>query len=194
MELMPAVYRFIIRPSWFTKHYIKSLIFNEFDFNNRFVLEFGSGVGTNSKMFRPHQYLGVDCDAKRVEYASHLFREYSFATICEPKIPLHDKTVDYVLIISVLHHIPTDLIPEYLDEFRRLLKDNGTIIIMEPCFHERSDFCNTLMGFFDKGKYIQYEDAYLSLFETNAYRTNMINRFSQLCLYKKILFSATPII
>lgn len=193
MELLPAVYRFIIRPSWFTKHYIKSLILNEFDFHNRFVLEFGSGVGTNSKMFAPHQYLGVDCDIKRIEYASRLFHEHDFATISGPEIPLQDSTVDYVLIISVLHHIATDLLPDYIEEFRRLLKDGGAIVIMEPCFHERSEFCNTLMSFFDKGKYIQYEDGYLSLFEKKAFKTNILKRFCQLCLYRKILFSATLI-
>jgi ubiquinone/menaquinone biosynthesis C-methylase UbiE len=144
-------------------------------------------------MFTPHQYLGVDCDKKRIEYASRFFHEYDFATISGPEIPLQDHTVDYVLIISVLHHIPTESIPEYLDEFRRLLKDDGTIVIMEPCFHDRSDFHNTLMGFFDKGKYIQYENGYLSLFENKAYQTNILKRFSQLCFYRKILFSAAPI-
>jgi len=193
MELMPAVYRFIIRPSWFTKHYIKSSILNEFDFNDKFVLEFGCGVGTNSKMFRPHLYLGVDCDMKRVDYASRLFQEYNFATIDGPQIPLQDKAVDYVLIISVLHHIPTDLLADYLEEFRRLLKDDGTVVVMEPCFHERSDFCNTLMSFFDKGKYIQYENGYLSLFEKKAFKTCILKTFTQLCVYRKILFSATLI-
>ncbi len=193
MELMPAVYRFMIRPSWFTKHYIKPLMLKEFDFSNKFVLEFGCGVGTNSKMFRPHQYLGVDCDTKRIKYASRLFHHYDFATIDGPSIPLPNKAVDYVIIISVLHHIPTDFIPEYLEEFKRLLKDNGKVVIMEPCFHDHSDFCNTLMGFFDKGKYIKYENGYLSLFKNNGYSTSLLKTFSQLCLYRKILFSAVPV-
>lgn len=193
MELRPDLYRFFIRPGWFTRRYISSAICGKFDFNDKFVLEFGSGVGTNSQVFHPSYYLGADCDGKRVSYASKLFPKYSFITIKGSLLPLQNNTVDYILIISVLHHIKTELIPDYLEEFRRVLKSSGAIIILEPYFIKRSGLNYLLMKCFDRGKYIQAEGDYIGLFENNRFKTDVVMRFTQLLIYKKILFCAFPV-
>ncbi|MHB1314777.1 MAG: class I SAM-dependent methyltransferase [Christensenellales bacterium] len=190
MELMPAAYRFLVRPRWFTKHYISDLLCDTFDFDNQFVLEFGCGVGSNSRMFHPRDYLGVDCDERRISYAARLCPRYHFCTVNGPHLPLADHTADAILIVSVLHHIPSGKLDGYLREFKRVLKTGGEVIVLEPYLDRRFRLHNVFMKWFDRGKYIRDEPGYLRLFENNGFLPRVVSRFSQLFFYRKILFRA----
>ena len=45
------------------------------------VLDFGSGIGTNSKLFDHEDYIGVDVDHSRVEESRRTFPQYEFKEI-----------------------------------------------------------------------------------------------------------------
>lgn len=154
MELSPRLYRLLVRPPLFNKLYvnkrIKSLL-SPFDFHNKVVLDFGCGIGSNSFMFQPEYYIGIDCNDKRINYAKYLHKDYSFFTSQDIKLSIQDNRIDYVLIIAVLHHISSPEIGKYLVEFRRILKPKGKVIIIEPCFLPGSHLCNWCMDFFDAG-------------------------------------------
>lgn len=141
-------------------------------------------------MFKSSNYLGIDCDNKRIDYARRLNPGYNFDILQEKQIPAADNSVDYVLTISVLHHIPSEQLKDYIEEFQRVLKPDGKIIAIEPCFFNNHNFNNWFMSFFDKGKYIRNEDKYLSLFN-NFYKTEVLKRYNQLLFYNKLFFTAT---
>jgi ubiquinone/menaquinone biosynthesis C-methylase UbiE len=143
-------------------------------------------------MFHPDGYIGIDCDDKRIAYARHLHKEYKFISYQANKISVDDRSIDYILIRAVLHHIPSNLISEYLQEFSRVLKSDGQIIVIEPCFFRGSNFRNRYMSFFDKGKYIRNELEYVSLFHQQNYETKIIDRFSKSLMYNEIFFTAKP--
>ncbi len=193
MELSPIVYKHIVRPDWLIGFYKKNVFRNMFDFQGKIVLDFGSGVGTNCKMFDHSQYIGVDCNEKRIIYAKKLYSDYQFRLIENGSaIPLEDNSVDYILIVSVLHHIhPKELIL-YLHEFRRILRINGKIIILEPCFMKHSYINNFFMKLVDRGKYIQHWNDYLNVFSGNHYAVEILHMYQQFKLYNKILFTAVP--
>lgn len=192
MELSPRLYRWLVRPKWFTKLYISNAMQQHFNFDNKRVLDFGCGIGTNCYLFNTASYIGVDCDQRRIDYAKHLYSDYQFYTVKENYIPIDNDSIDYIVIISVLHHISSEELSNYLQEFRRVLRPNGKIIIMEPCFFENSHLCNHFMSFFDRGKYIRNENEYLNLFYKHDYQTNKLKRFKQLFFYNKLIFSADP--
>lgn len=192
MELSPKAYHRIIRPKWFTKLFIKDIMLDEFDLNDKAVLDFGCGIGTCSHMFKPENYIGVDCDHKRIEYAKKLYPNHTFYTTSQNQIPGCIKPVDYILIFSVLHHISSDLIIHYLKEFRGILKAGGKILVVEPCLMEKSYICNRFMKFFDEGKYIRNVEQYLDLFHINNFNTRVIRKYNQLLFYNKIFFTAVP--
>lgn len=193
MELSPRLYHWLVRPKWFTKLYISNTIQSHFNFDNKTVLDFGCGIGTNCYLFNTASYIGVDCDQKRINYAKRLYSDYKFYTLKENHIPIDTDSVDYIVIISVLHHISSEELSNYLQEFRRILRPNGKIIIMEPCFFEHAHLCNYFMAFFDRGKYIRNEEEYLNLFNKCHYQTNKLKKFNQLFFYNKLIFSAVPI-
>lgn len=165
------------------------------EFKGKTVLDFGCGVGSSSFLFDPSTYHGVDCDGSRIEYAKKLYPKHNFMTIKEDgRIPLSSNFVDYVMILSVLHHIPTEAFSNCLKELQRVLKPDGSFIIVEPCYYEKSTLQNWWMLNFDKGKYIRSEEEYLDMFRKSKYKTKVIKRYNQLLFYNKIMFSASPIV
>lgn len=107
-------------------------------------------------------------------------------------MPADDQSVDYILIIAVLHHICSDEIAMYMTEFRRILKPSGAIIIMEPCLCSQKPVCNTFMKWYDNGQYIRSENEYLNLFDSQEYDCNVLERFRKGFLYNELFFSAIP--
>jgi ubiquinone/menaquinone biosynthesis C-methylase UbiE len=194
MELSPKLYNWFVRPKWFSHLLINGVITKQFDFTNKQVLDFGCGIGSCCSIFSPDYYMGVDCDAKRIYYASHNNPQHSFKVMNGHNLPALRNSFDYILIISVLHHIAQKELTGYLKEFHRILKPNGKIIVYEPCFFENNNFNNLFMKVFDRGKYIQIEDKYLEMFTNCNYDTEIHERYHQLLFYNKLFFSASPII
>ncbi|WP_199624707.1 class I SAM-dependent methyltransferase [Paenibacillus alkalitolerans] len=189
-QIPPLLYHWIVRPKWFTKRYIHDQITAKFSFENRSVLDFGCGTGANCRMASPGSYLGIDPDSKRIRYASHLFPDYNFRTLASKELPVENNTIDYVWIIAVLHHIPSDSITHYLKEFQRVLKNDGQIIIIEPFLSEKTPLCNRFMKLFDRGSYIREEKSYLQLFAENHYSCNIQKKFRKCFLYNELFFCA----
>lgn len=192
MELSPQLYHLFVRPRWVTKLYVSKIIGPRFDFTHKNVLDFGSGIGSSSWLFNPVNYMGIEPDPRRVAYARRMYPGYQFHVLNENRLPVADQSMDYILIIAVLHHIPLAELPAYLDEFRRVLTPGGKILVMEPCFFHNSRFNNLFMSFFDKGKYIQNEDGYLNLFGSHRYQVEKLHQFKKLFLYNELFFSAVP--
>ncbi|MBC2582032.1 class I SAM-dependent methyltransferase [Clostridium sp. DJ247] len=194
MELSPKLYHYFVRPKWFSNIFFDKMLRDLVDFRGKTTLDFGCGIGSSSFLFSSSAYVGVDCDDNRIEYAKKLHPEHNFITIKDERLPLLENSVDYVIILSVLHHIPSESIAEYLKEFKRVLKSDGSLIIVEPCFYEKASLPNWCMSNFDKGRYIRDEDEYLDIFRKANYKTKVIKRYNQLLFYNKIMFSASPII
>ena len=52
------------------------------------------------------------------------------------KIPIDDGTVDVVILSSMIHHIDLNSIKPFLDDVRRILKDDGKILVIEDAYSE----------------------------------------------------------
>jgi ubiquinone/menaquinone biosynthesis C-methylase UbiE len=191
MELSPRLYRWFVRPKWISNLCIRNVVNSNFNFENKKVLDFGCGVGSICFMFQPSNYMGIDCDSRRIDYAKRLNPGYNFDVLKGNEISVEDKSIDYILTISVLHHIPSEYMKNFAEEFNRVLKCDGKIIVIEPCFLKDNHFNNRFMSFFDKGKYIRSEEEYLSLFN-DFYETEVLKKYNQLMFYNKLFFTATP--
>lgn len=192
MELPPRLYNWLVRPSWFIDLYINNTLKIEFDFKNKKVLDFGCGIGSSCSIFRPDDYLVIDCDPRRIHYAKNLHPAYNFTILNAPRIPVSQNSIDYILIISVLHHIPRIDLPLYLMNFDRVLKPGGKILVNEPCFFENCTFSNLFMKLIDRGKYIQSKEGYMKLFSEYDYEVKICSQYNQLFCYNKLFFSAVP--
>lgn len=144
-----------------------------------------------AKIFDSSGYHGVDIDAKRIDYASHLYPDCRFSTIEESVLPASSGTYDYIFVSSVLHHISPEESGEFIKEFYRVLKDEGKIIVIEPCFFRGCNASRLFMTAFDKGKYIRSENEYINMFDKDYLKIRVLNRFSELFFYRKLFFTAS---
>jgi len=193
MELSPKLYQMFVRPKWYNNRYVNirlKNLFSDFNFDNKKILDFGCGVGSNSSLFDKENYEGIDYDSRRVNYAKLIYPDYKFSNFDGNNLNFSSKSFDYILIIAVLHHISPDLTDKYLKEFSRILKPNGEILVIEPCKFENSSFNNWFMSTFDKGKYISEEKQYIKLFNDNNYEVKVFNRFKKCHIYNELFFSA----
>jgi ubiquinone/menaquinone biosynthesis C-methylase UbiE len=189
-EISPSLYQWMVRPNWITKKYIHDRLRKRFRFDHHTVLDFGSGTGANCTLFPPERYKGIDPDEKRVSYSRKRYKNHRFYNLHNNTLPFQDDSMDYILIIAVLHHIPSHDIVEYIQEFKRILKPNGSIVVMEPCFHAKNPLSNFFMNQFDKGKYIREEESYLQFFHDQGLECQVIERFRKCFLYNELFFCA----
>ncbi|MFC0273395.1 class I SAM-dependent methyltransferase [Metabacillus herbersteinensis] len=194
MELSPSLYHWLVRPKWSTNKYIHRHVKEHFELDNRVLLDFGAGIGSNCTLSKPSHYFGIDPDEKRVHYAKKVYPEYSFNVFTGDRIPLEDHSVDMILIIAVLHHIPCEQIKMYMKEFQRILTLNsGAIIVMEPCFTDQKSICNWYMATHDKGKYIRNEEGYLNLFNEYGFQSKVLKKYRKCYFYNEVFFYASYI-
>ena len=143
------------------------------------VLDFGSGIGTNSILFNPKDYIGVDVDKSRVleskhEFPSHRFQEISYISNEDDRLPFEDKSFDIIFISLCLHHIDSSNCKVLFKEFRRLLKVDGFIIGIEPVVTSNK-LSNIFMNLIDGGDHIIGYDDYHKMYLSESYETTTIN-------------------
>lgn len=184
------LYHWFVRPKWLTKKYIHNHIQNYFNLENHKVLDFGSGTGANCPMVNVQNYIGVDIDTKRVQLAQQLYPKYKFEALEGYHLPIKNNSIDYILIIAVLHHVKSMDIQSYINEFHRILKPNGSLVMIEPFICKKHPFCNWFMRTYDKGLYLRTENQYLELFKKNHFSCNIIKKFKKCMFYNEMFFSA----
>ncbi|WP_100406428.1 class I SAM-dependent methyltransferase [Bacillus solitudinis] len=191
MQLSPKIYHSFIRPKWTTEKYIHNHIRQHFNFTNKKILDFGAGTGANCTLCSPSYYLGLDPDSHRINFAKGMYPHYQFEVFTGNELPVDDNSFDFILIIAVLHHIPPETIHCYVKEFKRMLKPDGRIVLIEPCFFDKSPIGNWFMNYYDKGDYIQREEDYLNYFIKENFRCNVLKRFKKCFLYNELYFTAS---
>ena len=106
------------------------------------ILDFGCGVGRLSqwKAFNKHKYIGIDRSENMVKAAQGYFgsnKNLTFITYTGEKLPFDNNSLDCIIAIWVLQHIlDDDHLQHLLNEFKRILKDNGNIFLIEQISHE----------------------------------------------------------
>ncbi len=189
MHLSPYWYEKIIRPRFFVVKYIQTVLEASFNFHNKKVLDFGCGTGSNSFIFDPEYYLGVDVDTGRIDLACQLHPGYTFQYLEDGKIKAPDQSFDMIVILAVIHHVSDKDFISYLDELKRVLKPGGVIVSIEPVLDIKTPLNNWFMNFFDDGRYIRFENQYRELFK--EFDMVVHKRFKKNGWYNEVFFSAT---
>lgn len=92
------------------------------------VLDLGCGNGRFYPVFKNVDYLGIDVSSKLIEIARSNYPGAKFEVSSIEHMP--DKFFDKICSIAVLHHVPSyGLRLKFLKEIRRVLKNNGKLIL-----------------------------------------------------------------
>lgn len=156
--------------------------------DNAIVLDFGCGTGIYTRKFKPKNYIGMDVDNKRLRLAKKENPKYTFKLLIPKRgIELKNNSIDQILIMGVMHHLPDPPLRFYVKEFNRILKKGGIIFIIEPTLTKTSPLANMIMRFIDRGKYIRYGEGYINLFKKDY---NLIKKASFISesLYNQVIY------
>tara|TARA_B100001564_G_C20583846_1_gene644484 strand:- start:61 stop:825 length:765 start_codon:yes stop_codon:yes gene_type:complete len=125
-ELMPSMFESSIRIQKANKtiNVLKDFLN---DTSNLNLLDIGSssGIMTNQYAKFFNNVIGLDLDAKAVNYANENFREENLKFICSPieESNLPENSFDVVTCSQIYEHVPSD--KKLMDEIFKLLKPGG---------------------------------------------------------------------
>ena len=103
--------------------------------SGKYVLDYGCGSGYGARVLADyaHQVLAVDVDASAIDHA----RAHSgtdnlvFRKVPEDSpLPFEERSFDVAVSLQVIEHIPD--VRAYLAELRRVLKDDGELLLTTP--------------------------------------------------------------
>ncbi|MCP4993000.1 MAG: class I SAM-dependent methyltransferase [Gammaproteobacteria bacterium] len=118
------------------------------------VLELGCGRAWMTRRiaedFKPAHLTASEVDS--IQHKKNLqigdLPTVSFVYAGAEDIPLDDASIDVVVMLKSLHHVPADLMDKALQEVSRVLKPGGLAYISEPVY--QGDFNNILKLFHDE--------------------------------------------
>lgn len=98
------------------------------------VLDIGCGDGGFAKQIAAEGAIvsGIDPFAQAVAKARVAAPGIHFEIATAEALPFKDHTFDLAIMINSLHHVPVPLMDTALREARRVLRNDGSLIIIEP--------------------------------------------------------------
>ena len=115
------------------------VIKTELSLQNKFILDIGCGAMgfTRQLLDLGAQVLGVDPDSVQAQLnrgtlANAPITGLDFAESSGEKLPVADDSVDGVVFVYSLHHIPESVYPQVFAEVLRVLRPEGFLLVIEP--------------------------------------------------------------
>ena len=160
----------------------------------RRVLDVGCGPGTNSACFRQQEYLGIDVNPGYIEFARRRYgRRFEVADATRYRPP-SGELFDFVLLNSLLHHLPTDDVRRMLDALRTTICSGGHIHIVDLVLPSEPGIPRYL-AVNDRGDFSRPLEQWQHLFE-EAYEAVVFEPFQirmlGVTLWQLIYFKGRP--
>ncbi|MCQ0986805.1 class I SAM-dependent methyltransferase [Jiella marina] len=98
------------------------------------VLDIGCGAGAlaGALAAKGFSVTGIDPNETAVANARKALPELSFEVSGAESLPFEDDGFDAAVFLNSLHHVPMDAMARALREARRVVKPEGTVLIVEP--------------------------------------------------------------
>lgn len=132
------------------------------------LLDIGCGPGTFiGTLSGTITSFGVDISATQIQYANKIYGSDSkkFFHCMATSLPFADEIFDVVTIIEVLEHLPNETTGAILREVRRVLKNNGTIIITTPNYNSYWPLLEKVVNLLGD---VQYDEQHITHFNPTS--------------------------
>jgi SAM-dependent methyltransferase len=136
----------------------------------RRVLDVACGPGTNTRLFKTADYLGIDFNERYIEDARRRHHRNFLVADARTYVagPEAKDKFDFVLVNSFLHHLNTKDVREILAHLSTLLTDDGHIHMLELVLPEKPSIAR-LLARWDRGKFarplVEWESLFGEYFE-----------------------------
>ena len=140
------------------------------------VLDVGCGTGKYSEVFQCN-YFGIDCSPEYIDYARK-YHKGNFSVMDASCLEFPDKMFNYIMIVGVLHHLPDNKVAGIISEIKRVCKQGGRIIIMEPVYPtSKFNIVGYLLRRLDRGKYIRKPEQLAGMFSSFSSSEHTIEKY-----------------
>lgn len=142
----------------------KNIIKKEFNLSDSIkILDIGCGTGMLAPLFNSEHYTGIDVSQGYIDYAKKKYKG-TFEVMDATRLRFEDSSFNNVLISGVLHHLPDETARAVLNEVRRVLTNDGRMLIFEDIPTPSSfNIFGRIMHYFDRGEYIRPVEQYRNL-------------------------------
>ena len=116
-----------------------SVMTEKMDFVGAEVLELGCGGAARAEQIAKQTEVAsiIAAEIDLVAHRKNLEKsidKVEFASFGAQAIPLQDESVDIVIMLKSLHHVPQPLMSQSLQEIHRILRVGGVAYLSEPVF------------------------------------------------------------
>lgn len=126
------------------KNPYKKALFERYKFCNKYVagkvvIDIPSGTGWGTSLIEGAEHItGIDIDAESVGYAKNNYgkENIEFKVGNMQSIDLPDHSIDVLICLEGLEHVPRDVGYGFIEETHRLIKPGGIIILTCPIIVE----------------------------------------------------------
>jgi ubiquinone/menaquinone biosynthesis C-methylase UbiE len=121
---------------------------------NSTIVDLGCGNGRvagylDSNAAPKHHYLGIDNSNSLLDIAQKKYPKKQFIYGDFLNLPLENSSTDLLLCIRSFHHIPSSKLREKaLEEIKKALKNDGTLIITVWNLYQKKYLLNHIFAFF----------------------------------------------
>jgi SAM-dependent methyltransferase len=140
------------------------------------VLDVGCGPAINSDRFPKSGYLGVDINDRYVEFGRRVSGREFIAADATTYSASENESHDFVLVNSLLHHLPSSSVRRLLSSLASLLSPDGHIHVLELVRPERRSAAS-LLARMDRGAYARSIEEWREIFE-ESFKTTVVHPFS----------------
>jgi len=113
----------------------------------------------------PCSYYGLDIDEDRVADCIQHFPKGRFSVANASNTKFSDAFFDIILASGLFHHVDDQLAHDILEEFRRVLKISGKIIIVEAIWpRNRFNLVGWVGRKMDQGDFVRHSKQYFDIF------------------------------
>ena len=136
------------------------------------ILDLGCSTGYLGKSLKKdnNQVVGIDISEKAAQEAQKELDQVFVCDLQEEELPLAEKSFDIVVLAEVIEHL---LFPERaIEKAKKVLKDDGVIIITTPNFLVLSNRLKMLLG-----KFQYAEDGFLDRGHVHFFTYKELKRF-----------------
>ena len=162
------------------------------DAKNRKILDVGCGEGHLGKIFvdNGHNVYGVDISDKSIEIAKKVLYEAVCVDMQKENLPYKDDFFDVIILGEVVEHL---LLPEkILLEIKRVLKNNGFIIITTPNFLVFSNRIKILMGKFEYTESGFLDRGHIHFFHIDSFKKMIESLGLKVDAFNNVYYGRVP--
>jgi SAM-dependent methyltransferase len=160
--------------------------------DKRRFLDFGCGTGQFAARFPARSYVGFDLEREYVRFAV-ANRHGRYTVMNGGTLGFLPETFDGALVCGVFHHLPDELVRAGMDELRRVLKPEATLLVIEDVPPPSMwNVPGHFMHWLDRGDHIRTDADYRRLFGPHFRVCKQYAMRSGICDYGVYVLARQP--